>query len=107
METIDITGINIDDLDLCDYKLCDIGVSEDFFSWETCDKCGLRKYIFYNDLLIYSFEIKYKDYIIYFPFNKISIRNENEFIMSFFTEETDIKELIKKAKRIIDSFIFL
>ena len=111
METIDITDIDIDDLELCDYELREMEFSEDFFSWTTCNKCGLRKYIHYNELFIYSFEIEYKDYVVYFPFNKITIRDKDydmdELIESLFTEETDIKKLIKEAKRIVDSFIFL
>lgn len=111
MKTIDITDIDIDDLELCDYELCKIDIPENFFDWITCNKCGLRKYIYYNNLLIYSFEIDYKNYKIYFPFNKIIIRNKDydgdELIMSLFTEETDIKKLIKKSKNIVDSFIFL
>lgn len=111
METIDITDIDIDNLDLCDYELREMDFPERFFNWTTCNKCGLRKYVYYNNSLIYSFEIDYKDYVIYFPFNKIIIRNKDyngdELIMSLFTEEINIKKLIKKAKSIVDSFIFL
>lgn len=110
METIDITDIDIDDLELCDYELQEMDFPESYFSWMTCDKCGLRKYVLYNELLIYSFEIDYKNYVIYFPFNKIIIRNKNyngdELIISLFTEETDIKELIKNQKTLLIHLYF-